>query len=207
MLETPSKTQWSVIERAVQGAGMGLRRGLLQDLSQLEPGQIDFMEVAPNKKFKRLSIGQEVRLRHAYFIRCNEVIKDDNGEVIELRCTYDPATKSGSGFNERKPKGTIHWVSATESKQCIFRVYDDLFLDYPDDKHLIESVNPLSEMIFENAYLEAPAYEFVKEGDKRFQFIRNGYYTVDQILTEADTLVFNQIVPLKSTFKKIVKDQ
>lgn len=166
----------------------------------------DFMEVAPNKKFKRLSIGEEVRLRHAYFIRCNEVIKDDEDNIIELRCTYDPATKSGSGFNERKPKGTIHWVSATDSQKCTFRVYEDLFLEYPDEDNLIASVNPDSEKIYEDAYIESAAYGFVQAGDERFQFIRNGYYVVDQILTEDERLVFNQIVPLKSNFKKVVNN-
>lgn len=166
----------------------------------------DFMEVAPNKKFKRLSIGEEVRLRHAYFIRCNEVIKDDEDNIIELRCTYDPATKSGSGFNERKPKGTIHWVSATDSQKCTFRVYEDLFLEYPDEDNLIASVNPDSEKIYEDAYIESAAYGFVQAGDERFQFIRNGYYVVDQILTEGERLVFNQIVPLKSNFKKVVNN-
>lgn len=166
----------------------------------------DFMEVAPNKKFKRLSIGEEVRLRHAYFIRCNEVIKDDEDNIIELRCTYDPATKSGSGFNERKPKGTIHWVSATNSQKCTFRVYEDLFLEYPDEDNLIASVNPDSEKIYEDAYIESAAYGFVQAGDERFQFIRNGYYVVDQILTEDERLVFNQIVPLKSNFKKVVNN-
>ena len=165
----------------------------------------DFMEVAPNNKFKRLSLGEEVRLRHAYFIRCNEVIKDDDGNILELRCTYDPETKSGSGFNARKPKGTIHWVSATESKQCTVRIYEDLFLETPSDDNLIESVNPNSKKVFENAWIEAPAYEYVKEGDKRFQFIRNGFFMVDQVLTHDEQLVFNQIVPLKSTFKKIIK--
>ncbi len=78
------------------------------------------MEVPPNKKYRRLSPGVEVRLMHAYFVRCEEVIKDENGQVIELKCTYDPATKSGSGFSERKPKGTIHWVSASRESQQRF---------------------------------------------------------------------------------------
>lgn len=164
----------------------------------------DFMEEPP-KKYKRLSPGEEVRLRHAYFIRCNEVIKDDDGEVIELRCTYDPATKSGSDFNERKPKGTIHWVSATESKKATIRLYDDLFLEEPDDENLVEMVNEQSKIVMENAYVEPSVSEFLMGGEKRFQFIRNGYYVLDEILTDDKTLVFNQIVSLKSTYKKIIK--
>ncbi len=166
----------------------------------------DFMEVAPNKKYKRLSVGEEVRLRHAYFIKCNEVIKDEQGEILEIHCTYDPATKSGSGFNERKPKGTIHWVSATKSKPCTFRVYEDLFLDYPDDENLLASVNPKSEQIFPNAFVEEPVVGFINVGDSRFQFIRNGFYTVDHVLSKDGKLVFNQIVPLKSSFKKVVSN-
>jgi glutaminyl-tRNA synthetase len=159
----------------------------------------DFCEVPP-KKFKRLSPGEEVRLRSAYFIRCNEVIKDADGEIIELRCTYDPATKSGSGFNERKPKGTIHWVSATDSTKLTVRLYDDLFLEEPNDDELIESVNPDSKVVIDNAYVESSVLDFIGEGDKRFQFIRNGYYVVDQILSTEDHLVMNQIVSLKSNF-------
>lgn len=165
----------------------------------------DFMEEPPNK-YKRLSPGEEVRLRHAYFIRCNDVIKDENGNIIELHCTYDPATKSGSGFKERKPKGTIHWVSATESAPCTIRVYDDLFLEPPSDDDLIESVNPNSRVDYENAYIEASAVDFLKAEEKRFQFIRHGYYVVDKVLTSEDKYVFNQIVPLKSTFTKVIQN-
>lgn len=165
----------------------------------------DFMEKPPNK-FKRLSPGEEVRLRHAYFIRCNEVIKDEAGHILELHCTYDPATKSGSGFKERKPKGTIHWVSATKSTPCTIRVYDDLYLEQPSDDNLIDSVNPLSRVDYENAYIEQAASSFISNEEKRFQFIRHGYYVVDSVLTTEDKLVFNQIVPLKSTFTKVVQD-
>lgn len=162
----------------------------------------DFAEIPP-KKFKRLSPGEEVRLRHAYFIRCNEVIKDDSGKVIELRCTYDPETKSGSGFKDRKPKGTIHWVSGTESKKATFRIYDDLYLEPPTDETLIESVNKNSLVLMENAYVEPSVLKFLADGEKRFQFIRNGYYILDEELTEDEHLVFNQIVSLKSNFKKV----
>lgn len=165
----------------------------------------DFME-NPTNKYKRLSPGEEVRLRHAYFIRCNEVIKDSNGEIIELRCTYDLATKSGSGFNERKPKGTIHWVSATKSQICTIRIFDDLFLDTPNEDNLLESVNPKSKILYETAYIEKTTQEFLENGEKRFQFIRNGYYVVDNELSTKENPVFNQIVSLKSKFKKVIKN-
>ncbi len=164
----------------------------------------DFMEEPP-KKYKRLSPGEEVRLRHAYFVRCNEVIKDDEGNILELHCTYDPATKSGSGFKERKPQGTIHWVSATESQKCTFRLYEDLFLEEPSDDNLVESINENSKIVLENAYVEKSALDFIKDGEKRFQFIRNGYYVEDSLLSTEDNIVFNQIVSLKSNFKKMVK--
>jgi len=162
----------------------------------------DFAEIPP-KKYKRLSPGEEVRLRHAYFIKCKEVIKDENGEIIELLCTYDPETKSGSGFKDRKPKGTIHWVSATESVKCTVRLYDDLFLEEPDNDTLIESINPNSKIVLENAHVEKTLVDFIKEGETRFQFIRHGFFVTDNILSDDEHLVFNQIVSLKSTFKKV----
>ncbi len=159
----------------------------------------DFMEVAPNKKYKRLSVGEEVRLRHAYFIKCNEVIKDENGDIVELRCTYDKETKSGSGFTGRKPRGTIHWVSATRSKNVTVNDFEDLFLEQPTDETLLDCLNPNSKTVY-SSYLESSAYEFVKAGEERFQFIRNGFYFVDPDSTD-ENVIFNQIVPLKSTFK------
>jgi glutaminyl-tRNA synthetase len=159
----------------------------------------DFCE-QPSKKFKRLSPGEEVRLRSAYFIKCNEVIKDDQGEVIELRCTYDPATKSGSGFNERKPKGTIHWLSASDAIKCTVRLYEDLFLEEPSDDQLVESINMNSKKVYEDALVEGSILKFIDQGEKRFQFIRNGYYVVDKELTTKELLVMNQIVSLKSNF-------
>ncbi len=157
----------------------------------------DFLEEKPNKKWKRLSKGLEVRLRHAYFIKCNEVIKDKSGEVVELLCTYDKATKSGSGFNERKPNGTIHWVDA-DSISAEFRLYDVLILDGEGD--FTERLNPDSLKVM-NGFVENTLKD-VKHLDK-FQFIRNGFYSVDYDTdTENDKYVFNLIVPLKSSFKK-----
>lgn len=157
----------------------------------------DFLEDAP-KKFFRLSVGKEVRLKGAYFIMCNEVIKDENGNIIELHCTYDPETKSGSGFTGRKVKGTIHWVSAKHSVKAKVNLYESLIMPKEDDeKETVE--NPNSLVIIENAYVE-PAILEAKKMD-RFQFIRNGYFIADSKNFDKDNLVFNRIVSLKSSFK------
>ncbi|MTI46349.1 MAG: glutamine--tRNA ligase/YqeY domain fusion protein [Firmicutes bacterium] len=158
----------------------------------------DFMENPP-KKYKRLSPGLEVRLKYAYFIRCNDVIKDEEGNVIELHCTYDEKTKSGTGFKERKPNGTIHWVDAKNGLPAEFRLYNPLILDSEDeDRGFIERINPNSVEIL-NGYVE-PNMKDVKAQDK-FQFYRHGYFSVDPKDTTKNKLVFNRIVSLKSSFK------
>lgn len=157
----------------------------------------DFLEDAP-KKFFRLSVGKEVRLKGAYFIMCNEVIKDENGNIVELRCTYDPETKSGSGFTGRKVKGTIHWVSAKYAVKATINLYDSLVVPSLDnEKELIENKNSL--IVLNNAYIE-PSILSANKMD-RFQFIRNGYFVADSKHFEKDNLVFNRIVSLKSSFK------
>ncbi len=161
----------------------------------------DFMEV-PVKKYFRLFPGNEVRLKGGYYVKCNDVIKDENGEVIEIHCTYDPATKSGSGFEGRKVKATIHWVDANNCKPAEFRLYEPLILDdEPENegKHFLEQINSNS-LIVKNGFVETSATENAKKNDK-FQFIRNGFYCVDSKYTTEDNLVFNRIVPLKSSFK------
>lgn len=163
--------------------------------------QDDFMEV-PVKKYFRLFPGNEVRLMGAYFIKCNEVIKDENGNVVELHCTYDPETKSGSGFTGRKVKGTIHWVDAKTAVPCEFRLYEPLILDDVEEnegKHFLEQINPNSIEIL-NGYLEATTATTAKPQDK-FQLVRNGFFNVDPKNTTDDKLVFNRIVSLKSSFK------
>ena len=163
--------------------------------------QDDFMEV-PVKKYFRLFPGNEVRLMGAYFIKCNEVIKDENGNVVELHCTYDPETKSGSGFTGRKVKGTIHWVDAKTAVPCEFRLYEPLILDNVEEnegKHFLEQINPNSIEIL-NGYLEATTAKTAKPQDK-FQLVRNGFFNVDPKNTTDDKLVFNRIVSLKSSFK------
>lgn len=153
--------------------------------------QDDFMENPPAKYF-RLFPGNEVRLKHAYFIKCNEVIKDENGNVVEIHCTYDPKTKSGTGFTERKVKGTLHWVEATNAVPAEIRLFEPILLDGEDD------VNPNS-MEVVNGFVE-PQLKTV-EGNTKYQFFRHGYFNVDPKLTAEDKLVFNRVVALKSSFK------
>jgi glutaminyl-tRNA synthetase len=160
--------------------------------------QEDFMENPPNKYF-RLFPGNEVRLKFAYFIKCNEVIKDAAGNVLEIRCTYDPETKSGSGFNARKVKGTLHWVDAKHAVPAEFRLYEPLMLeDEKSDKNFLDQINPNSMEVIQG-YVE-PAVKAAKPQDK-FQFMRHGYFNVDPKNTTKDKLVFNRIVSLKSSFE------
>ncbi len=151
----------------------------------------DFMEEPP-KKYFRLFPGNEVRLMHSYFVKCESYIKDETGKVVEIHCTYDPATRSGSGFTERKVKGTIHWVPAKQSVNATVRLYDNII---DEEKNL----NPNSLITMKNCKLE-PAFNDVKPGDS-FQFVRNGYYTVDLKDSTQEDLIFNRIVSLKSSFK------
>jgi glutaminyl-tRNA synthetase len=154
----------------------------------------DFMEV-PTKGYFRLYPGNEVRLKGAYFITCTEVIKDEQGNVAELYCTYDPQTRSGEGFEGRKVKGTIHWVEATTALPITIRHYDYLMTD---DESGESRINPNS-MEEINGYSE-PSLTAVRPED-RFQFFRHGYYIADSRLTQGDDRVFNRIVDLKSSFK------
>ncbi len=168
--------------------------------------QTDFMENPP-KKYFRLSPGSEVRLRYAYIIKCEEVIKNQNGEVVELRCTYDPETKSGTGKSQKKVKGTIHWVSAKHSFNAEVRLYDRLFtVEDPagyKDKDYREFINDNSLEIIKNAKLE-PFLKNSKPGDK-IQFERQGYFCVDTKLSTNENLVFNRTVTLRDTWAKIEK--
>ncbi|WP_080848564.1 glutamine--tRNA ligase/YqeY domain fusion protein [Cytobacillus gottheilii] len=167
--------------------------------------QDDFMEDPP-KKYFRLFPGNEVRLKHAYFIKCHDVIKDDEGNVVEIHCTYDPETKSGTGFTGRKVKGTIHWVDANSAIPAEFRLYEPLVLDEVmkaaeeegEDKTFLDYINPNSIEIIKG-YIE-PNMENVQHQDK-FQFFRHGYFNVDPKHSEPGNIVFNRIVSLKSSFK------
>ena len=160
----------------------------------------DFMENPP-KKYFRLFPGNEVRLRNAYFVKCVDFVKDEDGNVTEVHCTYDPETKSGSGFTGRKVKGTLHWVSAKHCIDAEVRLYDYMMEDEEYDKtNFLEKLNPESKVVLKNCKVEPSMKEF-KAGD-RFQFLRHGYFIIDQDTTE-DNLVFNRIVSLKSSFKGV----
>ncbi|MFR3567052.1 MAG: glutamine--tRNA ligase/YqeY domain fusion protein [Paraclostridium sordellii] len=163
--------------------------------------QEDFM-IEPVKKYFRLFPGNEVRLKGAYFVKCNDFITDEDGNVTEIHCTYDPETKSGSGFTGRKVKATIHWVDANSAVPCEFRLFEPLILDdAPENegKHFLEQINPNSLEIVQGL-VEKTAIENAKPQDK-FQFVRHGFFNVDDKYTTEDKLVFNRIVPLKSSFK------
>ncbi len=161
--------------------------------------QEDFMENPP-KKYFRLFQGNEVRLKGAYFIKCNEFIKDENGNIKEIHCTYDPETKSGTGFTGRKVKGTIHWVNARDALKSQFRLYEPLIMDSDEDdnRDFLQKINPNSIEILEG-YVE-PNMKTAKGNDK-FQLFRHGYFNVDPKYTSKDKLVLNRIVSLKNSFK------
>ncbi len=162
----------------------------------------DFREQA-NRKFFRLKLGGEVRLRYAYFIKCNEVIKDANGNITELLCTYDPLSKGGKSPDGRKIKGTLHWVSAKHAIDVEVRLYDRLFSDEsPDghkDKDFTEFINPDSLTILKNCKAE-PFLKDTKPGD-RFQFERKGYFCVDKESLK-DNIIINRTVSLRDSWKK-----
>ena len=160
----------------------------------------DFMEEPP-KKYFRLFPGNEVRLKGAYFVKCVDYKKDENGVVTEIHCTYDPETRSDSGFEGRKVKGTIHWVSAESAVDAEVRLYENIV---DEEKGKLNedgtlNYNPNSLTVLKNCKLEAALGEAVK-GDK-FQFLRHGYFCVDEKDTTEDHLVFNRIVSLKSSYK------
>jgi glutaminyl-tRNA synthetase len=169
--------------------------------------QDDFREDPP-KQFFRLAPGREVRLRYAYFLKCNSVVKDPTtGEVTELRCSYDPATKGGNSPDGRKVKGTIHWVSAAQATRAEVRLYDHLFSkpepeDVPEGEHYLSNLNPKSLEVIPEAMIE-PSVANAKVGD-RFQFERLGYFVVDKD-SKPGKLVFNRSVTLADTWAKMEK--
>lgn len=183
----------------------------------------DFMENPP-PKYHRLFPGNEVRLKHAYFIKCEEVVKDESGNVVELRCTYDPETKSGSGFTGRKVKGTIHWVEATRGVETEFRLYEPLIEDAAaeaeaeasseeqdmageverpagaagTDKSFLDRINPKS-LVVVRGYVEPEMKDAAPQS--KYQFFRHGYFSVDPKVSEPGRPVFNRVVSLKSSFE------
>ncbi len=160
----------------------------------------DFMEEPP-KKYFRLFPGNEVRLKGAYFVKCVDFEKDENGNITVIHCTYDPATRSGNNFTERKVKGTIHWVNAADAANCTVRLYENLVDEEKGKLNEDGSINfnPDSLTIIENAKLEA-SLKNAAAGES-FQFIRNGYFCVDSKDSKEGAPVFNRIVSLKSSYK------
>ena len=160
----------------------------------------DFMEDPP-KKYFRMFPGNEVRLMQAYFVKCVDYKKDENGKVIEIHCTYDPASKGGNSPDGRKVKGTIHWVPAPYAKKAEIRLYENIVDEelgvYNEDGSL--NLNPNSLTILKECYVE-PALADAKAYDS-FQFVRQGYFCVDAKDSKEDALVFNRIVSLKSSYK------
>ncbi|MCB2310496.1 glutamine--tRNA ligase/YqeY domain fusion protein [Clostridium tagluense] len=192
-----SQVEMLTIENNQDDESMGTRQVSFSKEIYIE--QEDFMENPP-KKYFRLFPGNEVRLKGAYFIKCNDLVKDSEGNVSEIHCTYDIETKSGTGFTGRKVKGTIHWVDATNAVPAEFRLYEPLILDEEQEegKTFLDQINPNSIEILQG-FVE-PNMESSKVQDK-FQFFRHGYFNVDSRYTLQDKLVFNRIVSLKSSFK------
>ena len=162
----------------------------------------------PPKKYFRLAPGREVRLRYAYFIKCDKAIKDAAGRVVELRCTYDPATRGGSAPDGRKVQGTIHWVSAAHALEAEVRLYDHLFLrpdpdDVEDGKDYKSNLNPDSLIVLKSCKLE-PSLAASQPGS-RYQFERQGYFCVDTVDSRPGKPVFNRTVTLRDSWSKIEK--
>ncbi|NQT95205.1 MAG: glutamine--tRNA ligase/YqeY domain fusion protein [Candidatus Omnitrophica bacterium] len=167
----------------------------------------DFREDPP-KKFFRLAPGREVRLRYAYFIKCNEVVKDENGEVVELRCSYDPETRGGDAPDGRKVKATLHWVSAKHAFATEVRLYDHLFTnrnpnETEEGKDYKSNLDPDSLKTLDNCYLE-PSLKDAKPGEN-YQFERQGYFCLDKKDSTEEKLVFNRTVTLRDTWSKLEK--
>jgi len=164
----------------------------------------------PPKKFFRLSPGKEVRLRYAYFVTCVDVIKDDAGEVVELRCTYDPETKGGNAPDGRKVKATIHWVSESHAVDAEVRLYDHLFStpdpeDLPEGMDYKTNLNPDSLQVLTGCKLE-PGLRAATPGS-RFQFERLGYFCVDSKESTPEKPVFNRTVTLRDAWAKRSKNR
>ncbi|SDX98200.1 glutamine--tRNA ligase/YqeY domain fusion protein [Paenibacillus sp. CF384] len=197
------ETELLTVENNSENEGMGRREIPFSRTIYIE--RDDFAEVPP-KGYHRLSPGCEVRLKGAYFIRCEEVVREPaSGEVTELRCTYDPLTKSGSGFTARKVKGTIHWVSAAHAVKADVHLYDKLLLDESaptrEDGSWADAINPDSLVIVKDALIEPSVQGAGPE--ERYQFFRHGFFCVDRKHSGVEgRLVFNRIVPLKDTWNK-----
>ena len=203
------KEETLVLENSPEDATLGVRDVPFSRVIYIE--QTDFMEDAP-KKFFRLAPAREVRLKGAYIIKCEEVIKDEAGNITELRCTYDPTSKSGEDTSGKKVKGVLHWVSTQHAINAEVRLYDRLFsVEEPssqakkEEKDYKDFINPESLEVLSNCKLE-PSLQSAKPGE-RFQFQRLGYFCVDTRYTTEDKLVFNRTVSLKDSWAKKNKQQ
>lgn len=194
--------EWLQIENNSENEALGKREVPFGKTIYME--RDDFME-QPSAGFHRLSPNSEVRLKGAYFIKCVEVNKDPStGEITELRCTYDPLTKSGTGFTGRKVKGTIHWVSADHAVKADIYLYEKLLLDSnipkEEDGGWTDALNPDSLVVVKEACIEPYVEQVLPE--QKIQFFRHGYFCADRKPTTGDRQVFNRIVPLKDSFNK-----
>ena len=159
----------------------------------------------PPKKFFRLSLGKEVRLKYAYFIKCNKIIKDKKGKITEIRCTYDPNTKGGNAPDGRKVKGTIHWVSAEESVKIKIKLYDRLFSkERPDrENNFLDAINPKSLQVIDDARIEP---SLIKPENINYQFERIGYFKLDNKKAKSDTITFIRSVSLRDSWARLSKE-
>jgi glutaminyl-tRNA synthetase len=185
-----------------EDASMGTRRIPFSKVLYIE--QEDFREDPP-KQYFRLAPGREVRLRYGYFITCNDFVKDADGNVIELHCTYDPATRGGNAPDGRKVKSTIHWVSAAHAEDCEVRLYDNLFIkenpaEFEEGQDFTANLNPNSLEVLTKCKVE-PSLRDAESGT-RYQFERMGYFCVDPAST-SEKLVFNRTIGLRDTWSKI----
>ncbi len=193
------ETEYLEVPNNLENEALGTRK--VPFCRELYIEREDFMEEPP-KKYFRLFPGNEVRLMSAYFLKCESFVKDENGNVTEVHCTYDPETKSGSGFSGRKVKGTIHWVAAPYAKKAEIRLYENLVDEEKgvynkEDGSL--NLNPDSLTVLKDCFVE-PGFSEAKAYDS-FQFVRTGYFCIDAKDSAPDALVFNRIVSLKSSFK------
>jgi glutaminyl-tRNA synthetase len=196
--------EWLDIENNPENPDAGSRKVPFGRELYIE--QDDFMEV-PVKKFFRLSPGGEVRLKGAFIIKCEEVVKDAGGNIIELRCTYDPNTRSGGPASGRKVKGTLHWVQASHAIPAEVRLYENLFIveDPDNDEYgtdFVSKINPNSLQVLQNCLVEPELAQ--AQVEERFQFLRHGYFSLDQD-SKPGLPVFNRIVPLRDSWAKIQK--
>ena len=194
------ETEWLDAPHNLENEALGSRK--LAFSRELYIEREDFM-IDPPKKYFRLFPGNEVRLMNAYFVTCTGYDVDETGKVTEIRCTYDPETKSGSGFEGRKVKGTIHWVSAAHAVPCEVRLYENIVDEekgvYNEDGEL--NLNPNSLTVINNAYVEESLKETTEV--EQYQFVRNGFFCLDSKDSKPEKPVFNRIVSLKSSYNPL----